>query len=241
MKSSAFLCDIDCLLDTRLAILFKLDHNKIIPVLKDYFSRASDMFKGYENLNFDEAYSKRNLADLKQAFITLHHRLIYEFIYCTLSMPKTNPELMEPKLIINTYPYVLSEEDDYALIKKIINITDGKCEITLINKDIKDLTPEFLKSLEVTIYSIYDFTLWLETMSVLNILRKQTCPEITMLSPAINRKENIHINKLKVKDIPLIEAIELSVRPFIDLKLIPVNLYSSDFNIFKNIHKSISS
>jgi hypothetical protein len=230
--SSVLLCDIDCLLDTRLAVLFRYNKDSMSKVFNDkYFTRNSDLFLDYTLSEFNALYATRTIDDLRQAIITPISKMITEFVISTLAGNGNQPVDVIPKVWLNTYPYKLTAEDDKYLIKKLMQLTMQKCDIRLINKSVDELTPNYLKVNDITVFCKYDFNEWLERLSEINILSNQSCPEIVMFSAGLDKKGDRCLFTTRHNNVSAAQLIELIAQPFIGLKLLPVKDFCVDTSL----------
>lgn len=219
---STMLVELDCLLDTRISILSELDDNKFQEVLKMYHSRDIDSFPYYGFNRFKEKYENRDKSLLKNSLVTPILGLIVEFVNKTLLQILNTPYHHKPKIVINIYPYVLEEEEINNIISIIVVKTNGRCDVEIVNKSLKELTVGYVKN-NLSIMVMYDCYKWIEFHSVNKAFEQITCPEVNLFSPAIYFKE-------KQPNLQLIEepfkSMEEIAKPLIGLKLFPVSLFS---------------
>ncbi len=219
---STLLVELDCLLDTRISILSELDDNKLEEVIKQYHNRDIDEFPYYSFDRFKELYDNRDKNILKNALVTPIMDLIIEFVNKTLLQIINSPHHFRPKVIINIYPYDLKEEEIKNIISLIVNKTQQRATIEVINKDIKNLTIGYIKN-NISIMVMYKYFEWLEYHCNIKAFEKITCPEVTLFGPSIYFKPKQ--NNIDIKQDPIKSTEELA-SPLIGLKLLPISLFS---------------
>jgi hypothetical protein len=218
LEYSTILVELDCLFDTRLCTLVSMGEDTLNKSFNDkYHTRLIDRFNGIDNELYSNNYSNRNKDILKHAYITPIGDLLKEHSLRTHKLILTTPFHNKAKVIINIYPYVLDEEEINSLIQGVITITDGLSDVEVVNKSYEDLTPSYVKKLDMII--LYNYDIWLETNSINKALTKVTCPDVELLGPAIFFKQ---IEDKTIKPYDCFKAMEEITAPFISLKLLPI-------------------
>lgn len=218
-------CEIDALLDTRLATLYLLDPMKVPDVLKNgYYSRITDEFLGYDQTVYLEAYKNRDERTLAVAMMTEAIFFINYFAESTLKALASTPLRRQPELVLNLHPYKLDEEAKKLIIKAITHHTKGLIDVSLVNMPYADLTPSMLKS-EFAAVVMYEYWNWLEVHSENKNLETTQLPSVKLIAPALIR------NKEAISAMPnlhIFKVIEQHTKPFIDLTTYPISKFSVD-------------
>ena len=219
---STLLIELDCLLDTRISILSELDDDKLKEVIKNYHNRDIDEFPYYGFNKFKNLYDNRDKSILKNAIVTPIMGLMVEFVNKTLLQIINTPHHYKPKIIVNIYPYDLKEEEINNIISLIVNKTQQRATVEVINKSIKELTVGYIKN-NISIMVMYRYFEWLEYHCNIKAFEKITCPEVALFGPNIYFKPKQ--NNLDIKQDPIKSTEELAA-PLIGLKLFPISLFS---------------
>lgn len=218
-KISGIYVELDALFDTRLACLAKYDDVTLAKALINYTDRKIDDFTGVEYSLFKRDYDNRTKLILKDAGITNTLFFINDFIKKTIKLNYATPHKLKPKVIVNTYPYLLSKDETSVIVDSVFLIGDQLADVEVVHMSYEELTPSYLNS-QISIMLVYEYYKWLEAQSLNNNLRKTSCPEVTMISPKIYFKPNTD----NVDGDPF-AAMEELARPFINLKLMPIGLF----------------
>lgn len=189
-KSHGILVDIDCLFDTRLAVLESMDDILTEEILLNgYFTRERDDFDGIDLHEFRKRYKERNLNTLqhsKPTTLLVNLRdTVARYIYNSTREGKIN----RTELILNIYPYQLNKEEinDFVLCLKYY--TDNMVPVRVINSPYTDITPGFLDENVVGFFT-YDWYDWLLYHWV--PLSKHRLDSVVMMVPKVfplSRKE----------------------------------------------------
>lgn len=166
MRNNDILVDLDSLLDFRLAVMAKINDEYAASLLDDshYIDRNRDdeffLPSGCTVEEYNAAYDQRTttyqqLTPFPTAVYWLLGKIISsKFFYS--DRPVTHNRVT---LVINDFPYSLSEKGKSALIAAVGIYLDTKIEIRVESYGINDLTPDFLKSRFKDVV-IYDFDSW---------------------------------------------------------------------------------
>jgi hypothetical protein len=226
--------DLDALFDTRLATLFQIDPVQTEKIIAgDYFKRHYDEFEGIDTALFKERYQQRDIRTLKNAVLTSANRIVNQFIKDTLLALVNSPFRRQPRIVVNTYPYQLSEAEERVIMEGLIYMTHRKADIALIHESFETLTPEVVKSqyIQLVMYNYWD---WLETHAVNKNWEKTACLENTLFGPQLVKSSEA---ALKLEGEPVFSAIESAVGCFIQLVLLPAQLFSADLERYAK-HKT---
>lgn len=222
------LIEMDALFDTRLAVLYQLNPEVAEQALQtDYKERLQDEFKGLVPGQFQEAYSKRSKAVLEHALVTSFTRFVQEFVLQIVNQLSTTPFHHRPKLIINSYPYHLSDEEAAEIINAVVSITREDADVEMVHLSYEEITPNYVKA-ELAVMVLYDYPRWLEIHSENGLLKKTSCPEVCLIGPAIFFKEPNKIILRKCASVRMtpFQAMEKIAEPLIGLQLYPIEHFS---------------
>lgn len=224
--TSSIFVELDALLDTRLALLAYHDEKRLDKVLQSntYHQRLADSYPGLTIQEFYKLYSQRHKGILKYAIITPIVDLIKSFVYRTLKQAIQSPFQYKPKIIINVYPYQLTEEETNIIIGSLIGLTDGSADIEAVFASYEQIDPSYVKQ-HVSIMVLYDYTRWLDIHSANAKFSKTTCPEVGLIGPKLYFKEY----DIKEDHDKAFSSIEQLTQPFIALQLMPISFFSMLF------------
>lgn len=217
LETANFFIELDVLFDTRLAVILKhTDKKPTKDFGKEYRNRISDIFPFLTN--FKELYDNRDKSILEYAFISRFILVLQEYSKRILDNANKSPYQFKPTLIVNTYPYKLSDDEISVLIKGLIVKTGGYCDIQAVNMSYEEITPKYVKE-NLGALSLYDFDKWIELHSVNKNFEETTCPEVMMFGPKINKKDS---SIPKEDDF---RAYELIASPLIGINLLPIEYF----------------
>lgn len=223
IQASRFLIELDALFDTRLAVLGTMGEAALTSAFTHgYYDRQSDNFPGVDYDRFKELYKARDKRILKNATITPMAKIAKEFAASTLDNVNNSPFHYKPEIVINVYPYDLSQDEINLLVGATATVTLGLCDIVTVNLSPAQLSPLYLK-LNLAMTAIYDYDQWLEVHALSGAWRKHSAPEVTVLAPRISM---IKQDPLKANADEAFIAMQEQAKPFIDLKLINVENFS---------------
>lgn len=162
--------DIDSLLDTRITIMKELLPKFTEDYLKDqeelYFYRNNNSFK-YKSYTvpdtlFMELYKYRSKLVLKNSKPTVLAHLMLNVLDEVFKNIEVHDSHDKPALIVNTYPYKLTDEEQALFQLFLYNFIPSVIPIEMIYKSIPELTPEFFKEKSVIDIYMYNGYRWLE-------------------------------------------------------------------------------
>lgn len=223
LKPSALLIELDALFDTRMSTLCSIDTEHASTAIKQgYHERPFDVFPGLEDKVFRDKYAARNKSTLKGALITPMAAFIKEFVVGTLDNVNNSPFHFEPVIIVNLYPYKLTDEETRTIIAGVRALTNGLATIEVINKSYEEITPLYVK-LNLSVMILYEYDKWLEAQSQSGEW-KVTCPDVTLIAPRIYMMKQDRLPKPDEED-PF-ELMMKGVGVFINLVLLPIDRFS---------------
>lgn len=233
---SRMLVELDCILDTRLGVLLDIDPEKVPTILaKDYHGRLWDVFPEVDLLTYQKRYKERDSSVLKNAWATPMVDLIEDFVFKTLKQTLRTPFHKTPKVDINIYPYVLTDEEVSVIISAIAVITNEQTDIEVVSYSPEELNPVFLKN-HYEVVMMYDFHIWLETHAVSGVWKKYSCPNVTLMAPLMVKNNSTYDASKKVQDILTdYETLSKTMSPYVDIQFLPIEAFSWKFNPNKAI------
>ena len=175
IQTSTVLIELDALLDTRLATIASLGNDALDSVLaSDYHNRLMDVWPNVDTAVYQHQYDHRDKTILSNAIITPMGQLLKEFTFGTLKQILNTPFHYQPKILLNVYPYDLTDTELEVLARSIIDLTGGKADVELINVDYESITPRYVKQ-HIALMVLYRYDNWLEIHSLNEKLNVTTC------------------------------------------------------------------
>lgn len=227
--------DLDSIFDTRLSLLTKLTKENILQpeelehiLLHNYYNRTSDFIIP----NFLDYYKKRDKQLLLTPFLTPIIDGIKSFVITTSLNKDKTPLLLNAKIELNIYPYVLEEEEIDNIIKGLVVLTDRVPSISIINTPPEYLTPNFIKD-KYKLMFMYESREWFKTHYANENFKKQTCPSVILKTPFLHYVEedkdpetfNDVIKNSKGINAKLISKVEKDLKPIINIEYLPVQSF----------------
>ena len=216
---STALVDLDAVLDTRLTVLGQLRPELPWSALKYYHERKIDIFESVSFSEFREAYARRDKTSLREAKPTPICFLLRDFVIATNELKVNGPVEYVPRIVLNTYPYIVNDDEVAVLIAALRQIVGKDCEISTTSLSMEQATPKLLKE-NFSTWFTYEASAWLETQSVVTGFKQGTCPEVTMISALLYFKEN---NSYPVEPLTMLQD---TAAMLIDLKMISIEMFS---------------
>lgn len=234
-KKQGIYIELDALLDTRLSTIISVaGEDTALNVLSNgYFTRASDNFVGVNKQEFDLAYTNRTKDALINATVTKVLGLVNEFVFAMNKQAVLGPMHAGPKIILNTYPYSLTEEETNVIIRGLVAATNKNVDITAIRVSPVNLTPTYCKD-QFAIMIMYQYDKWFEAQAT--NFDKARCPELTCIVPAlyfVKEPSKEELAELVGKDMHPLSAMEMLSSVFINLKLYEVEMFCA--NVANNL------
>ena len=218
--------ELDALLDTRLSTIHGLGEGKSLHVLKNgYFKRQTDVFDGIDKLEFDTAYQARDKTVLINAVVTNVIIYIKQLVIAATQQAITTPFTTGPKIYLNTWPYILTDEESDNILKALVVSTNKSADVQLINVSREDMTPEYCKK-NFSVMFMYTYGPWLDIQS--KNFEKDRCVSTTLLAPGIyfdRAPTEDELYNLLQKGMHPLRQVELMSSFFIDLKFQDVELF----------------
>lgn len=234
LETASVYVDMDSLFDTRIATLQKFGIDVVAKNLSSgYYGRVSDEFEGIDQAQYLEAYNNRDKRTLFEAMVTPVSEILKNFAKRTLVALVASPYRRQPKVVVNLYPYRLTESEIKNLIAALAVVTDSLLDIEVTYKSMDELTPSYMKSTFVQVV-MYHYKDWLEYHAKNENLIKTQCPNLIMVGPMLLASKEA---ARKVEGFDIFEAMESYSSVFVKLVLHPVNQFCVDLLRFKEKHK----
>ena len=217
--------DLDSLMDTRLSTLYSLNENSVTDVLTTgkYFKRVNNKFPYVNFDTFMETYRNRDKHIYKEALATPVLTMIKEWVISIKENEISGPEIKEPVVVVNVYPYKFTEEELFYIQKGLYLSLGSIADVEFVDYPIEELTPTWFKDRDVDLIVMYDYVNWIESMSINGTFSRDSCPHITMFGPAISFLSNDPTPEEMAK---AIETMESLAAPFVNLRLLPIDVFS---------------
>jgi len=216
--------ELDCLMDTRLSLLYDIDKNLIESIIKSgkYSNRIMDQF-GYLSVRvFRTIYNMRNSNILDNPAPTEITSIISDYCFEAMQTSKKLGDGSPIKIYLNVHPYNLTEASIERLRMGLSNAIDVAVDIAIINKPFYDITPNFINE-NIGLVIMYDALKWTEFNLQNKRLIEKSLPDVTFLTPMLLHRKLI-IKKSEVSK--LFEDLEKNLQMLIGIVFIPVKYFS---------------
>ncbi len=188
IKTSIYV-ELDALIDTRLTLLGIISPKLSKKLLMNgkWFTRVIDSFKVYSSAYFSALYDKRNEKLLEKSNPTYIMDIIHETIKIrrelTLSLGQEGRHI----LYVNTYPYILSNEESLLLKIGIASKLLESVDVEIIYEP--NITVDFI-SKKCYIMIMYEGMRWINDKVYEGSLLSNSIPDVLMITPAIIGSED---------------------------------------------------
>lgn len=183
IPKEGILVNLDAILDTRLGVLSSFGDDETIAVLEsNYFKRETDSFKGISDSDFKERYKNRDKTTLLNSIACKSLNMLRELARNTARQAISSPFHAGTKIFLNTYPYVLTEEENNVLITAVVHSTNSMVDVEVVNMSDDKITPAFIKE-NISVAFFYEYGNWLDTNA--EAFKVLPCPEVTVFVPAL--------------------------------------------------------
>ena len=226
---------LDVLLDTRIGTIARLGGaDLVLQVLQgNYHQRHDDKFLNVDQEAYQHLYANRDEQTLSVSFSTNIEVYLRKLVHTLVQQALVRPFHQGVRVVVNTYPYQLSDEITsqivVALGDKLIGDLGIKIPLQIVADHLPDqaLTPEYCKQHFAAMF-MYDYTPWLEVQK--HALIKRPMPEVSLFAPAIYfvqtpTEEDLALSQTEFGMNPF-QVIQKSLRGGIDLQLLPIELFS---------------
>lgn len=234
-KKQGIYIELDALLDTRLSTIIAVaGEDAALNVLSNgYFTRASDNFVGVIKEEFDLAYANRTKDALINATVTKVLGLVNEFVFAMNKQAVLGPMHAGPKIVLNIYPYVLTEEEINVIIRGLVAATNKSVDIKAVRLSPDNITPVYCKD-QFAVMFMYQYDKWFEAQAA--NFDNARCPELTCIVPSlyfVKEPTKEELVELVNKNMHPLSAMEMLSSVFIGLKLYEVEMFCA--NVANNL------
>lgn len=234
-KQQIIYIGLDELLDTRMATL-GLVHPTLVELALDnnYHTREEDSFPNLSKKDFKELYDTRDNEVLKISGYCETIPFLQECIKSLFNQALETPFVTEVKLVVNTYPYSLTENELIDIQNSLRVYCSEFIEIEFIHKSDKELTAVYCKQFSIMLK--YDYAEWLDSMAKDESIKQTPLTNVTVFVPALflsrlptqQERRNFEAEKKSPFDYA-----EIQFSPFISLKYLPVAVFCVKIDLDK--------
>jgi hypothetical protein len=187
MSTVSILIEIDALLDTRLAVMDRLDPEAAVRLASnpDYYTRMIDHMEplcGIDEATYQEAWNKRSFEDLKHALATPMVDFLHYQALDLARKVKLEPTVEGAEYVINLFPYRIPLPDETALHNALSQRFGHAVPIKLVFLSPKEIEPLQVRSKYAGLV-FYNHHLWIRTHQ--EVLTKIGIPQITLVVPKL--------------------------------------------------------
>lgn len=222
------LVELDCLLDTRLGTIARIDPQLAAQLLIDnkWHTRRSDHVDGLDMNRYHALYSQRDAETLRHSVVTgLFARLRNDLVRL-VETGQAEAQSGGIRLMVNLYPYQISEEVKTQLVEIFAAETLASATIELVDYSVEQLTAEFCKRTFQAMF-MYDYNAWLNA----HASEFQACqlPQVALVSPEIYfvpMPDPNELEKISKEAAPPLGAMEMFASQIVGLQLTDVVYFS---------------
>jgi hypothetical protein len=218
---------LDCLLDTRLGTLARIDDALAVRALAgNYHQREEDVFDGVDTEVFRRLYRARDIETLKRSTITTLTMLLADFMRSLTQIVGTRPYLDGVCILVNTWPYRLDASTLVALQDAITRWSGGLAPVEMVRHAPTQLTPLFVKS-NFDLLFMYEYEAWLDMHA--EAFRRISLADINVIAPAIyfnGKPDGKTLQELVRDGAHPFAAMTMLTSGFVGLELIDVKYFS---------------
>lgn len=218
--------DLDCLLDTRIGTLAKMDEDLAAQVLAgNYHQRTDDFFAGVDHEAYKAAYAQRDVDTLMLSLFTNVITFLQACVKSATDEVALGGQNNGLEIVINVHPYELEPEEREQIELAIKARLFGVPVVRTTKVPDEFLTPEYVKETYGMMIR-YDFEPWLEKQA--QALEKTRIPAVTIISPAIYRKlpTDEEMAALKAEKLHPFRALEIALAPVVGVRLLDAEVFS---------------
>lgn len=219
---------LDALLDTRLGTVAKINQdiaNKLA-ISDSYHKRDQDVFEGIDVSEYKRLYKDRDVETLALSIVTNVVTLIKKIVSGLAEQAIKRPFHNGGKVVVNYYPYKLSEEEQVEIGKAIAIWVKGTAPVELVNIPDSALTPEYCRD-NFALMIMYDYAPWLDLHA--ESFKKVQIPNLTLFAPAIyfeKKPTDEELKRLVSESMHPFEGMTFLVSTIMDLQLLDAKVFS---------------
>jgi len=223
--------ELDALLDTRLGTLARMGDHVAEAVLLSggYHKRDCDVFADVDMKVFRDLYAKRDVDTLKRSTASKSVFLLNSLVRYLKEQATVRPYHDSTKVVINTFPYVLSVEEEAELGKVIVTWISGLAPVELVHMRPQELTPLYVKQQSYSSMLMYEYDPWMSLH--FSAANKDVKPiqDVSIFAPAIyfsDKPSDKELQQLIQRAAHPLQAVEILGRSLVGLNLIDVEYFS---------------
>lgn len=196
----AILVDLDCILDTRFACLKMLNEELAMELVgnedRRYYLRRSDIWSalidGFDQDKYNELWENRDVEVLRNATMSNFVPYLLEIVQSLeMDLISGGGDMKGVDLVINTYPYILSDKDEFFLIQSLMYYFGAIVKVMLDRIEPEKANVRYLSYQGYTQYAMYEFNKWMHIHyvegkeSVTSLDQLIRYPDFTIIAPKL--------------------------------------------------------
>lgn len=225
-QASVFMVDLDSLFDTRHGTLVMNFFDETVKLFEahKYHGYLDFSFNGFiDKEAFSQAYDARDKRALANSTLTLAIDIVRDFVLSISTADPNAPYVYYPKIVINTYPYQLTDEEKENIGIGISAYLKDKVEIEIVYMSYEELTVDFVAD-NLTVLMLFEYHKWLDAQANAGNFNKRACADVTLFGPEIFFKETPRSDKERKDTFLMLTNIS---RPFVNLELLSSSTFST--------------
>jgi len=229
------LVDLDCIWDTRIPILNRIDRQSSDTILKEntYHTRISDLFSDlvpdFDNSSFLKAYMERTVEDIKGQVLPTNMLVqIQDHIYSCVSTRDKSPVKQYVNITVNLYPYKFSDAEKEVILSAMQDSFKGAESVNIVSIPQQFLNPKSVS--QYTQYITYEVDEWLSMHG--EELKENKMPRF-MLSGPIKAIKPRAEEEIDLRD--AVTGSKMFLAEHLELNLLPLKDFSFDIELAKLI------
>lgn len=235
-----YIC-LDSLFDTRLGCIAEIDPKLIIVALEEGFlKRNCDTFSFIKKETFDQLYKVRDVNTLRLSPLTSCHKALASVCVNLLKGSVDGPDITGVKVIVNTYPYRLSETEEGDLLSLVVEKTARLVEVQLVHIPFKNLTIEHCEK-NYDVLFMYDYMNFLEQNVVAKNHLKNSINDRILIAPEIflqpiTKKDldRLYRSNPKLQSFSPADAVKAMASPVVCIEFMDAEVFSVDKELYKS-------
>ncbi len=232
MSIKTFLVELDCLLDTRIGTVSRLNEAAAVNLLKsDYRLRKTDNFEELTeglvtNADFRYAYEQRDVETLKASRCTNMVFLLKDLVDKVEGQRIDTPYADRVVVEVNVHPYNLDPAEEDALITAVMAYAGMETEVRVVNYSLGEITPGNIKDRWDAVI-LYEFNEWFKHHH--ETLKTVKLPANLMFAPALFVDRVPDAEEVKIEGLEGVDPfalLEMSLVERLKLELIEARFFS---------------
>lgn len=200
--------DLASLLDLRQGTLYYLveDKEKLAKYIQseEYNFRETDTFPIVNQEEFDKLYKSADIKIIPQSIVTHILVTIQSKLANLGSRNAYYGETKTPEVMLNVYPYKLTEEQSAQLQNMLFVKLNTNTMVTITSMTPQELSPYFIKTSSISAAFIYDIQPWLDAHG--DKIENVKLPDTILYFPSLfkeapTKEDKEKIEKMGFKDI----------------------------------------